>query len=241
MIEAADGIGAAAHTGENGIRKPAFLLQNLGTDLFRDHRLEVPDDGGEGVGSHDGAQTIVGIFDAAGPFPHGFGNGVFQGAGSGGYRNDVRPQQFHFVDVKSLPLRILDAHENHAFHVHQCSGSGGGNTVLSGAGFGDQTGLSHLLGQQCLAKDVVDLVGTGVVQVFPFQIDLRTAQIPGHFLCVVQPARAARIIIQQVLQFPAKIRIILEMFIGFFQFDHCIHQCLRNVLAAVTAESSSGS
>ena len=35
--------------------------------------------------------------------------------------------------------------------------------MLSGTGLCDQTGLTHLLGKQCLSQGIVDLVGTGVV------------------------------------------------------------------------------
>ena len=55
-----------------------------------------------------------------------------------------------------------------------------------GSRFGDETGLAHLLGQQRLAKDIIDLMRAGVVQVFPLEIDLRTAQVLGHFFGVVE-------------------------------------------------------
>ena len=57
---------------------------------------------------------------------------------------------------------------------------------LSGTGFGNDPLLAHFLCQQDLSQHVVDLVGTGVVQVFPLQVDLAAAQISGHAVCIVQ-------------------------------------------------------
>ena len=71
--------------------------------------------------------------------------------------------------------------------------------MLTGAGLGDETGLAHLLGQQCLPQHVVDLVSAGVVQVLPFQVDLRTAQVTGHLLRIVQQRGATGIFIQQLI------------------------------------------
>ena len=57
---------------------------------------------------------------------------------------------------------------------------------LSGTGFGNDPLLAHFLCQQDLSQHVVDLVCTGVVQVFPLQVDLAAAQISGHAVCIVQ-------------------------------------------------------
>jgi hypothetical protein len=41
--------------------------------------------------------------------------------------------------------------------------------MLAGAGFGDDAGLAHALGEQDLADAVVDLVRAGVVQLFALE------------------------------------------------------------------------
>ena len=61
MVEAADGIGTAAHAGDDGIGQPAFLFQHLLLDLLGDDRLEITDDGGERVRPHDGTEAVMGI------------------------------------------------------------------------------------------------------------------------------------------------------------------------------------
>ncbi len=52
------------------------------------------------------------------------------------------------------------------------TGGGRGDAVLAGAGFGDHACLAHPQRQQCLADRVVDLVSTGVIEVFTFEPDL---------------------------------------------------------------------
>ena len=68
--------------------------------------------------------------------------------------------------------------------------------MLSRAGFRNKPGLSHLFCQQRLAQHVVDLMCAGMVQVFALQINLCAAQIPGHFVCVIQPGWPSGVLIK---------------------------------------------
>ena len=173
MVEGADGVGAAAHAGQHRVGEPALLLQQLCLDLPGDDRLEVPHYGGEGVGAHDRAQAVVGVLDPAGPLPEGGGAGVLQGASPLSDRHYLRTQKAHPVDIESLTDGVLLSHKDHALHAEQGGGGGGGHPVLSSAGLGNEAAFAHLFGQQGLAQHVVDLVGAGVVQVLPFEINLR--------------------------------------------------------------------
>ena len=92
---------------------------------------------------------------------------------AGGHRHHLGTQQPHFIDIQSLTAGVLLPHEHHALHTKESRRGGGGHPVLARSGLGDETGLAHLLGQQGLAQHVVDLVGAGVVQVLPFEINLR--------------------------------------------------------------------
>ena len=76
VLESTDRIGTAADTGQNGIRKLSFFFQDLFFDLLGNDRLEITDDRGEGMGPHAGTQDIMRVGDPAGPFSHGFGNGI---------------------------------------------------------------------------------------------------------------------------------------------------------------------
>ena len=79
---------------------------------------------------------------------------------------------------------------------------------------------------------------TGMIQIFALQINLRTAKICTHPLCIIQTARPVGVVFKQFLQFQIELRIILISVIGFFQFDDCVHQRLRDILSAMHSKSS---
>ena len=76
MIEAADGVGAAAHTGNNGVGQTPFFCEHLFLDLLGDDGLEITDNRWERMGPHYRAKAVVRVIDAGGPFAHGLGNSV---------------------------------------------------------------------------------------------------------------------------------------------------------------------
>ena len=112
--------------------------------------------------------------------------------------------------------------------------------MLARAGLGDEAGFAHLFGQQGLSEHVVDLVRAGVVQVLALEVDLRAAEVPGHFFRVIQAAGPARVLIKQRGKLPVEFRVVLIVVICLFQFDDGVHQRFRDVLAAVDAEASAG-
>ena len=182
----------------------------------------------------------MGVADAAGPLAHSFGHGILQRAGAAGDGNDLCAQKTHPVDVQGLTLGVLLAHEHHTLHAHQGSGRGGGNAMLTGTGLGDEAGLAHLFGQQRLSENIVDLVRTGVVQVFALEVDLCTAEVLGHLFCIVQAAGAACVLVEQFGELPIELRVIFVMVVGLFQFNDGIHQRFGDILSAVDAKASVG-
>ena len=68
--------------------------------------------------------------------------------------------------VQRLPPDILGTHVDDALHSEPGTGGSGGDTVLPSTRLGDDLGLAESLGEQDLSDGVVDLVRTGVVQVF---------------------------------------------------------------------------
>ena len=190
------------------------------------------------MGPHAGSQHIEGVFHIGAPIPHGLADRVLQGAGAGSHRHHFGPQKFHTVHVQGLADGVFLAHVHFTFQAHESRHGSGSHPVLSGTGFGDDPFLAHFLGQEALAQGVVDLVGPGVVQVFPFQINLGSAQILGHLFRIVQQAGPVGIVMVQGPQFLEEFRIILEPVVGFVQLQHCVHQGFRYILAAVSAKSS---
>ena len=54
VIETADGVGAAAHTGQHRIRQAAFFFEHLTFDFLRDNRLKVADNRRKRMWPHNG-------------------------------------------------------------------------------------------------------------------------------------------------------------------------------------------
>eukprot|EP00960_Hanusia_phi_P039008 753688-Hanusia_phi.AAC.1 len=81
-MEETDGVGSASDAGDNGVREPADLLQHLSTRLLADDRLEVADDGGEGMGADGGADDVVCVPHVGNPVAHGLIDGIL-GEGKG--------------------------------------------------------------------------------------------------------------------------------------------------------------
>ena len=110
--------------------------------------------------------------------------------------------------------------------------------MLACAGFGDDTCLAHFPGKEDLAEAVIDLVGSGMIEIFPLEIDLRSSKVLGHLLRIVQKGRTVRVIIEKIVQLRRKLRVILVMIVSFLQVDQLIHQSFRHILPSELPESA---
>lgn len=119
----------------------------------------------------DRTDDVVGGFDGGHPVPHGFVDGVAEGAGAAGDGADLGPHRPHNEDVELLPADVFFTHVNDAGQTEAGAGGGGGDAVLPGPGLGDDALLPHPEGEQGLADGVVDLVSAGVVEVFPLEVN----------------------------------------------------------------------
>ena len=77
-----------------------------------------------------------------------------------------------------------------------------------------------------------------VIQVLPFEVNFRAAQVPRHLFRVIQARGSARIVVQQRGQLPVKVGVRFEMIVCLFQFNDGVHQGFRDVLSAVNAKAS---
>lgn len=84
------------------------------------------------------------------------------------------------------------------------------------------------------------MVGSGVIEVLPLEVDFRAAQVLGHFFRIVQPGGPPGILVEQLRQFPVKLRVVFIVLVGLFQFDDRIHQGLGDVLSSVDSEAALG-
>ncbi len=162
-------VGAAADARGDRVGQPAVPLQHLGSRLGADHPLELPHQQRERVRAGDRTDQVVGVLDAGDPVAHGVVHGVLERLGAGLDGDDLGTQQPHPRHVQGLPLGVHLAHVDRALQAEQGGRRGRGDAVLTGARFGDDPRLAHPPGQQRLTEDVVDLVRTRVVEVFPLQ------------------------------------------------------------------------
>jgi hypothetical protein len=93
--EDADGVGAAAHAGQDGVRQPAEPLEQLPAGLVTDDPLEVADHLRERVRAGDGAEDVVRRLDVGHPVAEGLVDRVLEGARAGGDRDDLGAEQPH--------------------------------------------------------------------------------------------------------------------------------------------------
>ena len=100
--------------------------------------------------------------------------------------------------------------------------------MLTGTCLCDDTGLAHLLGQQNLTDGVVDLVGTGVVQVLTFQIEFTTVLLT-HSLGVVQGRGTSHIVLQQGVILAFEGLRLDDWQIGFLQVVHALVKNLWHI------------
>ena len=174
--ERAGGVGAPADAAVHPVRQAAGVGEHLLAAFLPDDLLERGDDLRERVRAAGGPKHVVGVVHGEGPVPQALVDGVLEGGRAVFHRNHLRPELLHPEDVGALPLHVHGTHVDGALEPEPGGHGGGGDAVLPGAGLGDDAFLAHTRHQQPLAHDVVDLVGAGLVEIFPFQIDPRPAQ-----------------------------------------------------------------
>ena len=175
MIDGAGGIAASAYAGYQVVGGVASLLfQQLLFNLLADDRLQAGHHVGIGMRPYGRADDVVGIGRMAAPVADGLVGSVLQGHVAAGYRYYGGSQHLHLLHVDVLAFHVCLAHVHHTLHAHQRTDGSRSHAVLSGTGLGNDALLAHATCQQNLADGVVDFVCSGMVQVFPLQVDAAT-------------------------------------------------------------------
>ena len=107
--------------------------------------------------------------DARDPRAHRLVHRVLEGRAPRLHRDDLGAEQLHAPHVQRLPFDIDRAHVDGATQTEERRRGRGGDTVLAGAGLRDYAVLAHAPREQRLPEHVVDLVRTGVREVFALQ------------------------------------------------------------------------
>ena len=182
-MKQANRIGAAADTGKQRIREPAFGELHLRLCFLADHALEIADHRGIGMRPGHRADAIECVFDIGDPVAQGLVHRVLQGLGARFDRHDRGAKQVHAKDIGLLPLDIDGPHVDDTIEPEARASGGRRDTVLARPRLGDDAGFAHPAGEKNLAKHIVDLVRAGVIQFLALKIDF----------CAARPSRKRRL------------------------------------------------
>ena len=149
--------------------------------------------------------------------------------------NDVGTEHLHAGDVGSLLGDIDCAHVDFTFQAEIGSCGGQRHAVLAGAGFGDNLLLAHEFGEQTFAHAVVELVGTGVVEVFALQVNLRTSYQAGEPFAMVHRSGASLELLADTAKLVDELGRLADVVIGIGNFLEGGFQLLGEVGAAKAA------
>ena len=191
--EDADGVRAAAHTGDDDIGVAARELSTLLPALVTDHTVELTHHPGVRVRPHHGTEAVVRVADGRHPVAHRLVDRVLQRPAAALDRFDLGTEQAHPEHVEGLTLDVDGAHVHLALEAEQRSGGRARHTVLAGAGLGHDAGLAHPLGQQRLADDVVDLVRPRVIEILALQ-QQADPELPPEVVALREDRRAAGVV-----------------------------------------------
>ena len=181
-----DGIAATPNTSHHFIRKTTFQFKNLAPGFLPDYLVEVSYHHRERVSTKCGSQYVMRFPGTGHPVPHGLVDSVLQGALTTGYRPDLSSAQAHPENIQGLATHVLLAHVDDAFQTKFGAHGSRGDSVLSGTGFSNDSGLSKTLGQKHLTQHIVDLVSPRVQEILTLQVDPGPAQFTGHVLGKIQ-------------------------------------------------------
>ena len=145
-MKQADRVGTAADAGHQRVRQTAGKLQGLRPRLAPDDTLEITHQHRIRVRPGHCADNVKGVIDIGYPVAHGFIHSVFQRARARRYRNDLRAQQLHSINIERLTVDILLTHKHLAFQTKTRGNGCGGNAMLARTGFRDDALFTHMFG-----------------------------------------------------------------------------------------------
>ncbi len=212
----------------------------LGTGLAPHDGLEVAHHVREGRRAHHGPDREEVPLGIRGVDVEGGVDRLLQGGLARLHRDHLRAQQAHAHHVRALLGDVDRAHVDLALQADERRGGRERDPVLAGTGLGDQGALAHPLRQQRLADRVVDLVGTGVVEVLALEQDPGPAELVGEPVGARDRGGAADDLAQQARVLREELLVVPGLLVGGGDLRHRLHERRRQDRAAVVAEATAG-
>jgi hypothetical protein len=169
--EEPDRVRAAPDAGQRDLGQPPLGLEDLRAGLAADHGLQLTDDLRVRRRPDARADQIVRVLDVGDPVADRLARGLLQRPRPELDRAHLRAEQGHPLEVRPLPTHVLGAHVDDAVEPEPRADRRRGDAVLARAGLGDDSLLAEPHREQRLAERVVELVGAGVQQVLPLEVE----------------------------------------------------------------------
>ncbi len=198
--------------------------------------MKIPHHHWEGMRSQSRAQDVVSRSRRSDPVSHGFIHGILQRPLARFDRAHLRAAQPHPEDIEGLALHIHRTHINDTFQAELCTSGRRGHAMLARTCFRDDPGLAQSLRQKDLPNDVVDLMGPSVKEVFPLQINPRSAKTLRQLLGEIELCRAPRVVLEKPLDLLIVFRIGPSNLVSFLQIEERRHQRFRHIATPIGTE-----
>ena len=161
-------IRSAAHTCNYEIGSRAGRFIHLNERFVTNYAMKLTHHERVRMRAHDRTEAVMSGLDRRHPVTHRFVNCVLQCATT---RSDTLyfcSEKAHTKHVEFLSCNINFAHVHLALKSKQRRSSCRCNTMLSCTSFGNNSLFAHAFGQQHLTENVIDFVGTSVIEIFTF-------------------------------------------------------------------------
>jgi hypothetical protein len=136
--------------------------------------------------------------------------------------------------IGCLPGDVHLAHVDDALQPDECTDGSGSYAVLSCSGFGNDPFFTQALRDQYLTDGIIDLMGAGMVQVFPLQVNIGTVMLAQPF-SKIERAWPADVVFQQRIEFFFKLRVRRHGPVSIFQLLNVGVQHFRDIGSAKPA------
>ncbi|CAB4921308.1 unannotated protein [freshwater metagenome] len=170
------------------------------------------------------------------PIAHGLIDGILERLAPRSHWNDFGPKESHTHNIEGLSSGVFLAHVNRAVEAHHRCCRRRRDAVLAGARLGNHALLAHSKGQQRLTKNIVDLVRSGVIEIFALEQHAGTAAQLREPSRVCQRTGSTSNGALQTLQFLGEFRVNKSRLECCIKFVEGRHQGLWHKSAAVISE-----